>query len=900
MTKKLLINMRAIKETVPEQHAWIEKQEPVDWYKVHRNEKGISNMIVQTSQAPISVYDMSNPKEIPRGIAKISDFHKNSISIVIGFGCGYLTYEILKKCDKQHKVIVIEPVAGIIKEGLSLSKFDKHIKEHRLIFTPTIEDVIYILSRMEQSKMLEQQFVFREDYTRMQDVYYDITKMALDTISQLKCNTGTVESAGGQIADNDMATLPYVIKHRGVAELQNLFEKKPAILVSTGPSLFKNIHLLMDKEVQKRFVIIAVGQALRVLLSYDIRPDFICSVDFGIVNHSHYLGLMDSDVPLIALNRSYAPLLKEWQGPKFVTVSWNPGTEGTVFGLTQDRGSLDQGGSVSHMIFGTAIAMGCDPIIIIGQDLAYDGEKSHIAQADSGGDVSVTKEGEIRWNVKDPRSKSLISQDHSMGLMQNVPGYYGDLVMTNIGLLTFITNFEHLFARYKDERTLINATEGGAKMKHIDQMSLKKAIKEHMGDPIDKTVIEPLLTERPDGDDLVDQAIPMVKEDIDNLDFIIEKSAEAVAKSEEVVKAVMPELAVRMKEAFDLTDAAHKAANKNPLVRLGLFKKSREIELRAHNVRSDTEFLLSKKGKKNLKIRQNRSKMILEEAIKVSKSLKKTYEETLKTLEKMQNGIPHQYEVEELHFRDSQTYFDAGNFARPLLDAKKVLNTRPLTDFSISDIDRAIEVKSEALAMRGRAILDAEKEYEIRDKETGDDMIKYLNLIEESQKIGREDKSFEESVKLLEEAHELKPDKPEALWGLATAYWHVKRDKESLKMYDKLLEQFPDEVKYKMEYATVLLSTGDTDKAFVIFKEVMTKTDEFNFFLKPLGRLYHKAGLLNEAITALEIYVEEFKVDEVAWRRLAEYYEEDGQKEKSADALSKANRLKSIMRVKKT
>ena len=87
--------------------------------------------------------------------------------------------------------------------------------------------------------------------------------------------TGTVIGAGKEIAKNDIETFPYVVRHRGIAELQNLYKDKPAILVNTGPSLQKNIHLLMNKEVREKCIIISIAQALRILLAYGIEPNFI-------------------------------------------------------------------------------------------------------------------------------------------------------------------------------------------------------------------------------------------------------------------------------------------------------------------------------------------------------------------------------------------------------------------------------------------------------------------------------------------------------------------------------------------------------------------------------------------------------------------------------------------------
>ncbi len=253
-------------------------------------------------------------------------------------------------------------------------------------------------------------------------------------------------AAGVIIADNDMVCMPYLIKCRGVAELKDLYKDKPAILVSTGPSLAKNIHHLID--LKDKAIIICVGQAIRPLLAYGIKIDFATTVDFGEVNYVHFKGLEDCQVPLVTINRTYAPLIKAYQGPKFVAATPVPGFENMATGILTGKGSIEAGGSVAHLSFGLAKLLGCNPIIFIGQDLSL-GETSHIALADAGGEVLIGEDNLIRWKVSDQRCHlSKKNQLHSMGQTVFVEGYYGKYVTTNAGLASFLTVFEDMTKRY--------------------------------------------------------------------------------------------------------------------------------------------------------------------------------------------------------------------------------------------------------------------------------------------------------------------------------------------------------------------------------------------------------------------------------------------------------------------
>ena len=274
--------------------------------------------------------------------------------------------------------------------------------------------------------------------------------------------------------------------------------------MSTGPSLEKNVHNLIGN---KNVIIIAVGQALRVLLAYGITPDFICSVDFGKVNMGHFKGLMNSNVPLVTINRTYAPLLRQWKGVKFIAGTPVPGFEKKAAGILSKKGYVDAGGSVAHLCFGFANLLGCDPITFLGQDLAL-GEKSHIALADAGGDISI-ENGEIKWEIKDQRCNLFNKDKYSMGPAHNVEGYFGKLVLTNLGLTSFLSTFEVMIKQSKSK--IYNSTEGGAKIKGAEQISLNNFLKKFK-DKIDRKEIKKLYSYAEDGDELIKNVIPLLKD----------------------------------------------------------------------------------------------------------------------------------------------------------------------------------------------------------------------------------------------------------------------------------------------------------------------------------------------------------------------------------------------------
>lgn len=440
-------NMNALQLTNPDIFKWLNEQNQVDWIQEIKSRDGNKNLLIQSGGQSINAYPMDSPIKDATDAVKKTKLYKENISIVIGMGLGYFCKEKIKQMEKGHKIIVAEPVGDMIKQAFKNIDFSEQIKDGSLLILPGKDELVFILQFYASNSVVSDWVLTTEKYTKLRlDEYKEITEIAQDTINQILCNTGTIAgAAGGIIADNDIACMPYVIRHRGVNELKDLFKDKPAILVSTGPSLAKNAHHLID--LKDKAVIICVGQAIRPLLAYGIKPDFACTVDFGEVNIGHFKGIMDCGIPLVTINRTYAPLLKEWQGPKFIAATPVPGFEHMATGILTNKGFIEAGGSVAHLCFGLAQLLGCNPIAMIGQDLALS-DGSHIPLADASGRVRVNEYGGIDWEVKDQRCSLHGNQTHSMGRAIYTEGYYGKNVLTNAGLLSFLTVFESMIERH--------------------------------------------------------------------------------------------------------------------------------------------------------------------------------------------------------------------------------------------------------------------------------------------------------------------------------------------------------------------------------------------------------------------------------------------------------------------
>lgn len=871
-------NKEALEKIFPGMLVWLDAQEKqCGWATPISCKNGEPNFLVSTRASRVAAYDVDDPQNEPkafvRSMIKSGGMRRDGATVVIGLGIGYLAETLLQQSEKRHTVIVAEPIAEMIRMTLERVDLSRYITNRRLLICPTAEDVSYSLGQICSERYVQSWNMIGEPYTLYRVEYEAIRKHASDVLNQVRCSVGTVMSAGNKISTNDIESMPYLIGHPGVKELFGLFKGLPAVTVSTGPSLDRNIHLL--KDCQDRVVIVAVGQALRPLLAHGIRPDFFCSVDFGAPNWVHFDGLMDLDIPMVILNRAYPDICKRYRGPKFVCSSWTSDTpENSIHGIMMRKGVLEAGGSVAHMALQLAVVMGCGPIMLIGQDLAYPGERSHTRLADVAGRVEVNeKSGLINWTVDDPRSdlrEEKFPTGHGMGAIVSVPGWFGKPVVTNQGLLSFLHTFEGMIKPLDDNgMTVLNCTEGGALILGAEPMPLDEALRKFCTTDIEDKMerVERVSVQPEDLYVQVSEAITAIEGDLPGLRRVkdsAEKGLEALPKilgSINRPKVQARHLADNEKWSKD----AQEAAKKIPLVGMAIYGATMRIMSHEVCLPGKANDL---KNKARLKSRCNRNRIILEAARDASIQLEKAYTESLRLLRSLLEADDrknwYQLDPEPVpSLSDAEALLAIGNWAKPLLEIRRMPEERHTPEVD-QLMDRVTKIRMEQIAEA-----DAIRK---RDKEDGRYAGALSNyLLVKARRAGagkREPAEFAKIVPWLRRAHEADPKNSSVLWALATTLHHSKLFEESLVEYDKLIEMSPDEDQFRFERGQVLLTIGNMQAGLNEVKLVMGKSDRFDAFLPLYGDILSGNGMDDEATLAYETYLLKVPLDIKVMRRL--------------------------------
>ena len=405
------------------------------------------------------------------------------VYFVFGFSDGKYIRELARKLDDTNLMVVCIPDFTLF--SITCRYFDlTDIFEN--------ERIIVYFSEMERNA----EGLFRQlvGYTRIKllefcilpgydIVYHDECETFMDAV--LECmrneimNKETHLAFDRQIPQHMLYHTKHMLPYSNINQLkQELLTKDiediPAIIVSAGPSLDKNVHLL--KEAKGKAFIIAVDASIRTVMQAGVQPDLI-RFSLGIENidpnspERFFSGLDLKDVCWACNQWTNMNLLDTYAEHILYFGSFGD-TWNDI--LKQNLGyefpNVVSGGSVSTEAFMIALQMGFKNIVLIGQDLAFTGGVSH------------TKGIEDALGDNDSYIKSR--------QIVEVEGINGERLQTDYQMWFYKQWFEKVIRIYKDKIYVIDATEGGARIEGAEIKSLEEVIKTQCNKELDVHKIE--------------------------------------------------------------------------------------------------------------------------------------------------------------------------------------------------------------------------------------------------------------------------------------------------------------------------------------------------------------------------------------------------------------------------
>lgn len=414
--------------------------------------------VTLSSGEQVLLHNLADPLGSAVRSAEKQEMKAANASILLGFGLGYLARELAKKAEKKHPIVICEADPAMLKTALTyVDLHDVLDSDYIKILAGEQIPLQDWISRLSSKFMTAKVDVvsYAPSLRLHPKVYGELEAIAQKESLAIILNRNTTLKAGARMMENMLLNFPDVLQSAGIKHLENLFDGRPAVLVAAGPSLEKNVHLL--RELQGRAVIIAVDTALRLLLPLGIKPDIVTTIDFNQVNFQKFANVpIDPDISLVYHPGGYYESIRAFQGPRF-TLSRVPNRiPAWLMQYVEDKGGLSSGTTVAHMSFFLARHMGCDPIVFIGQDLAFPKNQVHAS------DLSL-------WQI----------DTSDMDMIEDI---FGEPVGSMTSFKHAIYHFEKAFA--ETEATIIDATEAGAKKQGARPMRLREVIDEYCNLPL--------------------------------------------------------------------------------------------------------------------------------------------------------------------------------------------------------------------------------------------------------------------------------------------------------------------------------------------------------------------------------------------------------------------------------
>lgn len=410
-------------------------------------------------------------KPIEAWIKYLGNVENGSIFIEMGLGNPEYLNKMCETLPDATTIVVYEPSWEIFKNVLERFDLTKAIKSKKSIVflvqglnEKMIYSVLKRLITVERLPYLRTISLPNYNYLCMEKMK-EFTSVLLRICEDERISLNTNLLFSSIKGQNAIRNAKYVVDGYSTLDFCDPFPKDlPAIVVAAGPSLNKNIEEL--KKAQGKALIIAVDTAIKPLINAGIKPDM-----YAIVDALKPVELVDidgaEDIPLLTSAVASTAVLDKHKGKKIFFAEGEPlidimfSTHGVPFA------TIPCGGSVATTAFAFAYMIGFETIILVGQDLALTGNKTHAKGTFSDEEIEINTEGALL-----------------------VEGNYEKLVPTLPDLDAFRKWYNWYIKGIKDsggKLHVVNATEGGAKIENTEITTLKEAIDKYCKTEVDVT-----------------------------------------------------------------------------------------------------------------------------------------------------------------------------------------------------------------------------------------------------------------------------------------------------------------------------------------------------------------------------------------------------------------------------
>lgn len=284
--------------------------------------------------------------------------------IILGIGNGYLVEAVLK-ANTFSRVLLVEPDDDILVGTLSSRMLDIPLHRCKLVRSlPEIREHWFCGYKMSRPISILCEKYYQETYP---DMLVDISKEVSMLINFARIGDSTSNHRLKTWTKNLIQNLQHLGKSPYLGALSGMLQGIPAVIVASGPSLEKNIHLL--RGLEDKVLIIAMNSSYSACVKAGVKPHICISIESYNTN-AFFEGLPVDDCCFVTMHTSNPAVFDL----KFKTIMTMSDALPFFRDFSSEMGDtfyVPNGGSVATAGWQLAWQLGCSDVIVIGQDLGY-------------------------------------------------------------------------------------------------------------------------------------------------------------------------------------------------------------------------------------------------------------------------------------------------------------------------------------------------------------------------------------------------------------------------------------------------------------------------------------------------------------------------------------------------
>ena len=372
---------------------------------------------------------------------------KPELIVLFGLGLGYHLNALRAKL-KNVEILVYEPYEEVYQAALRFSAQEWQRDPRIRVYNDLegLEDALIHHWIYHPQKRTPNVWIF-PPYQRMASAEITSFERLFQTLKlREESNRKTVREKTHLWLRNIGANWPWLVTLPNLSRFHRTFEDRPGVIVAAGPSLSRNGSSL--ERMKRRAILFAAGSSYGWFRKRMLVPDWVAVLEGDDVSEQ-----------LAGTNAGSCFLLGSTTHPgHFEAV---PGRRVTFHSerwlaqLLEHEIFVPHGGNVASVAFTAALIMGCNPIILVGQDLSYGDEALHVS------------------GVKNPHEEEVLRKYRRYPMEGKQGVVYG-----HSGMISYLSWYEEAaryLAKARPDLFLINATEGGARIRGFEEMTLAEA-----------------------------------------------------------------------------------------------------------------------------------------------------------------------------------------------------------------------------------------------------------------------------------------------------------------------------------------------------------------------------------------------------------------------------------------